>query len=178
MLDRMMFWLPRVLICSWASKLAPSPMASIAITEQTPNTIPSTVSSDRRRCSQRLFTPRRIVRLNCARESPRIETVGMLVDLSADIAFDLAVAQADGAAGGVGNVGVVRNKDERFALRVQFVEELHDLGAGNRVEIAGRFVGEDDERVVDERAGNGHALLLATGKLEGLVIESILQTDP
>ena len=44
----MMFWLPRFLICSCASKLAPSPMASMAMTEQTPNTMPSTVSSERK----------------------------------------------------------------------------------------------------------------------------------
>src|SRR6266567_1595764 len=172
----MMFWLPRLLILSWASKLAPSPMASMAITEHTPNTMPSTVSKDRRRCSQRLFTPRRMVRLSCARESPRSKTTGMRVGLSAGIAFDLAVAQPDGAARVVGHVGVVGDQDEGFALRVECVEELHDLGPGRGVEVAGGFVREDNERVIDQRAGDGHALLLAAGKLEGLVVEPILQT--
>ena len=46
----------------------PSPMASIAITEQTPNTMPSMVSNERRRCSQRLLKPRRIVRRSCEME--------------------------------------------------------------------------------------------------------------
>src|SRR5437867_2307174 len=104
----MMFWLPRLLIRSWASKLAPSPMAS-------------TVSKDRSRCSQRLLTPSRMVRLSCARESPRSKTTGMRVGLSAGIAFDLAVAQPDGAARVVGHVGVVGDQDEGFALRVECV---------------------------------------------------------
>src|SRR6187397_264451 len=120
-------------------------MASIAITEQTPKTIPNTVSNERRRCSQRLFTPRRIVRLSCASERPRTTRTEMPGDLSAGIAFNLAVAQADGAARVVGHVGVVGDKDERLALFVQFVEELHDFRARSRIEIAGGFIGKDDE---------------------------------
>jgi len=42
----------RFLICSCASKLAPSPIASMAITEQTPNTMPRTVNSERSRATR------------------------------------------------------------------------------------------------------------------------------
>jgi len=34
-----------------------------------------------------------------------------------------------------------------------------------RVEVASGFVGQDDARVVDQRARNAYALLLAAGKL-------------
>lgn len=40
------------------------------------------------------------------------------------IAFDLTIAQADGAGGAVGDRGVVGHHDESLALRIQFVEEL------------------------------------------------------
>src|SRR4051812_189120 len=53
---------PRATTCSWACLLAPSPMASIAITEYTPNTMPSMVNPDRSLWSIKLFKPRRTVR--------------------------------------------------------------------------------------------------------------------
>jgi hypothetical protein len=33
------------------------------------------------------------------------------------------------------------------------------------IEVAGRFVGEEDGRVLDRGAGDGHPLLFAAGKL-------------
>jgi hypothetical protein len=38
---------------------------------------------------------------------------------------------------------------------------------GSRIEIAGRLVGEKQARPVDQRSGDGDALLLAAGKLAG-----------
>jgi hypothetical protein len=64
----------------------------------------------------------------------------------------------------------VGDEDEGFALAVQVVEEIEDFFAGLGVEVAGGFVGEDDERAVGKGAGDGDALLLAAGKLVGLVI--------
>ena len=40
--------------------------------------------------------------------------------------------------------------------------------AGAVVEVAGRLVGDEDERVVHERARERHALLLAAGELLGI----------
>ena len=40
-------------------------------------------------------------------------------------------------------------------------EQRHDLGAGLRIEVAGRLVGEQDRRVVDQRPRDRHALALA-----------------
>jgi hypothetical protein len=51
------------------------------------------------------------------------------------------------------------------ALVVEGPEQVEDLRAGAAVECAGRLVGEDEGRVVDESAGDRHALLLAAGKL-------------
>jgi hypothetical protein len=44
---------------------------------------------------------------------------------------------------------------------MQAVEQGHDLGAGLRVEVAGRFIGQDDGRIIDQGAGDGDALPLA-----------------
>ena len=44
------------------------------------------------------------------------------------------------------------------------VEDLQHLAAGLEVEVAGGLVGEDQQRIVGQGAGDGHALLLAPGE--------------
>ena len=46
-----------------------------------------------------------------------------------------------------------------------------------RVEVAGRLIGDDHRRIVDERAGNGHTLLLAAGQLVRQTAALVLQPD-
>ena len=50
---------------------------------------------------------------------------------------------------------------------VELLEHLQDFLAGVRVEVAGRLVGEQQRRAVDQRPGDGHALLLAAGSCDG-----------
>jgi hypothetical protein len=52
-----------------------------------------------------------------------------------------------------------------------------DLGAAVGVEVAGRLVGQDDLRLVDQGPGDGDALLLAARELGRLVVGSIGQAD-
>ena len=52
-----------------------------------------------------------------------------------------------------------------------------DLGAGARVEVAGRLVGEDDLRPAGQRTGDGDTLLLATGQLRRSVLDAVAETD-
>ena len=49
---------------------------------------------------------------------------------------------------------------------------------GLLVEIAGRFVGEEDRRLHDERARHRDALLLAARQHAGPVRETLAQADP
>ena len=93
------------------------------------------------------------------------------------ITFDSTVAETDGAMSVGGNVVIVSDENEGLALFVKFVEEAKDLGTGGRIEITRGFVGEDDQGIVDEGAGDGDALLLAAGKFEGFVVEAILQAN-
>ena len=50
---------------------------------------------------------------------------------------------------------------------VHVVNELDDVDAGGGVEVAGRFIGEEDGRVDGEGAGDGDALALASGQFIG-----------
>src|SRR4029079_16893630 len=60
----------------------------------------------------------------------------------------------------------VRGHEDRRPLRlVDRADQLQDPLAGARVEVAGRLVGEDERRAVDDGAPDGHALHLAAGEL-------------
>ena len=52
-------------------------------------------------------------------------------------------------------------------------EQLHDLSGRPRIKIPGGFVGQQDSRPMHDRASDGDALLFATGKLTGPMIEAV-----
>ncbi len=62
-------------------------------------------------------------------------------------------------------------------LAVETLEQRDDLLAGLQVEVAGGLVGQDDGGVVGEGPGDGDALLLAAGELEGLVAVALPEAD-
>ncbi len=91
---------------------------------------------------------------------------------------DEAVAEDDAAVGVVGEDGVVGDEDEGGAFdAVELEQEVEDVGAVGGVEVAGGLVGEDDGRAEDEGAGEGDALLLAAGELDGVVVHAVGEAD-
>jgi hypothetical protein len=86
--------------------------------------------------------------------------------------LDQPIADAHHALAILGRLRVVRDEDDGDApLLVQPLKEFHDLDAGLGVQVAGRLVGQDHRRPVDQRAGDGDALLLAAGEFVGLVVD-------
>jgi hypothetical protein len=63
----------------------------------------------------------------------------------------------------------VGDQDDRQPVLVEPLKDREDLAAGLCVERARRLIGEQHGGVVDERAGNGDALLLASRQLGGIV---------
>jgi F0F1-type ATP synthase alpha subunit len=60
----------------------------------------------------------------------------------------------------------VGHSDHRLAHRVrQIVEDLPHRAARCRIEITGRLVGEEDQRVIGQGAGDGDALALTAREL-------------
>ena len=57
----------------------------------------------------------------------------------------------------------------------QFQQQTEDAFAGIFVEVAGRFIGQDEQRVMDQRAGNGDPLLFAAAQLVGIGGETVGQ---
>ena len=92
--------------------------------------------------------------------------------------LDQAVLDADGTLGVAGHTGVVRDQHDGDAvLGGQRLEQFEHFAAGARVEVAGRLVGEEQRRAVDEAASDGHALLLAAGQLRRVVVHAVAQAD-
>ena len=56
------------------------------------------------------------------------------------------------------------------------LEDLHDLCAGLGIEGSCRLVRQDDIRVVDQGAGDGHTLNLASGHLRRPFVDLVAQT--
>lgn len=60
-----------------------------------------------------------------------------------------------------GDVRIVGDEDNRqSSVTIQRLEDVDDLRPRLGIEVASRFVSENDARVVDERPRNGDALLL------------------
>ncbi len=57
------------------------------------------------------------------------------------------------------------------------LQQLEDVAAVGGIQVARRLVGEQDRRVVGERAGERDALLLAAGQLRRIVMPAIGQAD-
>ena len=91
---------------------------------------------------------------------------------------DTAIFQPDDALRLHGDGVVMGDEDDGVALFVQVLEHPQNFAAGVAVQSAGGFVGEDDRRVPGQRTGDGHALLLTTGKLIGLILELGAEAHP
>src|SRR5438046_10127718 len=69
-----------------------------------------------------------------------------------------AVEQMDAALGVPGVARIVRDHADGGAAAVQLLEQVHHGFAAARVEVAGRLVRQQDERLAGDGAGHGNAL--------------------
>src|SRR6476646_8797780 len=76
-----------------------------------------------------------------------------------------------------GDVLLVRDHDDGDAALVELLENGHDLDACSAVEIAGRFICQQHLRIIDQRARNRDALLLAAGKLTREMVLTTREPD-
>jgi ABC-type uncharacterized transport system permease subunit len=92
--------------------------------------------------------------------------------------YEVRISQfvAQGEAGGQFRAVSHYNKDG-FLAPVQFEQQGGHHVSGCLIEVAGGLVAQQQQRLADEGAGQGYALLLAAGKLGGAVVEAVAQTD-
>ena len=88
-------------------------------------------------------------------------------------ADDLAVAHVDDAVPELGGFWVMGDHQHGLAqLLVGLAQHFQDDVGILRVEIAGRFVGQDYGGLVDQSAGQGDALLLTARKFRGTMVQA------
>ena len=94
------------------------------------------------------------------------------------VAHDAAVLQADNAlADGRDDLGVVGGHQDGHAQFIDPQQELDDLPADYRIEVARRLVRDEEARVMDKGPGNRRSLLLAAGQLVGELVSLAREAD-
>ena len=91
------------------------------------------------------------------------------------VEVQVTVSEFDAAVSLTRDVRVVRHHQDGVSGVVQFAENLDDDGFVGFVEIAGGLVGQNDFWLIDQRTRDGHALLLAAGKLRGEMRQAVAQ---
>ncbi len=126
----------------------------------TPKTVSSVRSGLRNRFSQR----RRM------RSSPLVLHVHVL--------GQHAFVQVQLPACHVRDPGVVRDDDDRLAeIAIQRHQQRHDFLRRMGVQVAGRFVGQQQVGIGGQCPGDRHTLLLAAGEFVGPVVHAVRQAD-
>ena len=87
--------------------------------------------------------------------------------------FNLAIAQVDGALGMLGDLMIVGDHYDSPSIFVQLMEQIHYFFAGSRVQISSGLVRQYENRIVYQRPGNRHPLLLSTGEFVRLMLGAI-----
>ena len=81
----------------------------------------------------------------------------------------------------MGETGIVLgvgHHDDSGTFPVQLGKQLHHFRAVFRVQVTGRLIGEDDLRIRNDGAGNGHTLLLTSGKLLWEMARTVTDIHP
>jgi hypothetical protein len=86
----------------------------------------------------------------------------------------LAILEPQEPIGGVGYAVVVRDYHHRLASAAgDLLQDANHLVTGSGVQVCGGLVGKQQRRIVDERSGDGSALLLTAGELLGQSMERV-----
>ncbi len=130
--------------------------------------------ASRRKNPTRIALRPRAVGVEGARSRLARSRVDLVAGVAAGrlVAHELALIELQHAAAHLVDHRLVVGGDEhRGAGAVDPVEQPHDVDRGLGIEVAGRLVGEQQRRVVDERPRDRDALLLPAGELVGHVVQ-------
>ena len=87
----------------------------------------------------------------------------------------MAVAQCDVAAAVLGYLRIVGHEYDGTSLGMQLLEKDQYLERCTGIEVTGRFIGEDDGRIVYQCPGDGDALHLSAGHLVAFMHQAVAQ---
>src|SRR5262245_55457362 len=78
--------------------------------------------------------------------------------------------------GARGDIAGVSDDNDGASVTVKLLKQPQDLFARLAVQCAGRFVSQDERRIVDDRAGNNHPRLLSARQLAGPMVGAVTQS--
>ena len=150
--------------CTWAR--APWPMPTVSTTAVIPMRMPSIVSAERSRCERTASvavwsTSRQFMQAPATSD----RCVRVAGDLTVVIWMTRSACSATSCSWVISTIVLPRRGAPRGSPSTS-------CGRA-RVEIAGRFVGEEHRRFGDERTGDRDTLLLTAGELTGPMLDSI-----
>src|SRR5580765_8657351 len=90
---------------------------------------------------------------------------------------EMPVDEFDASVGLLRDVWVVRDHQNGVAAGVQLAKQPEDDLLIGLVEVPSGFIGKDQLRLIDQRPGDGDALLFAAGKLRRKVRQSVAEPD-
>ncbi len=88
---------------------------------------------------------------------------------------DLTIADFNQAVSPFRNFARMGDDDDRMTLLMHGTQKRHDVFTALAIERAGRFIGENDASAIHQGARNRDALLLATRKLIGPMVQPVPQ---
>ena len=97
--------------------------------------------------------------------------------VSSGFVDDAAVEEVNVAIGVAGVARIVRDHADGRAALMQLVQQVHHRLAALRIEVAGRLVGEQNDRLAGDGARDGDALLLSAGQLTGQMLRAMRHAD-
>ena len=91
---------------------------------------------------------------------------------------ELALFEMKGAVSHGGSPGIVSDHHDGLAMVPrEGAEEVEHGGFRPGIEVAGGLVRDEQSRVMDNGAGDGHALFLAAGEFGGPMVRAIGKSD-
>ena len=75
------------------------------------------------------------------------------------------------------DVALVRDENDGVPALVQIFKQRHNFFARFRIQIAGRFIRQNDGRLIHEGAGDRYALALTARQFVWFMIHPIAQTN-
>ena len=89
-------------------------------------------------------------------------------------ANDTAIEQINACAGLGSQVGGMCHVDDGLTVLCQSCQRIKDLVGRVGIQVASRFVGNDDRGVVGDGSSNGDTLLFPTGEFAGQTMSQVL----
>ena len=154
---------PRALMLSRTSALAPSPRPTVSTTALMPMRMPSMVSAERRRWVRTA--------------SPAVRKVSRQFTVARPPVRSMTRRRRSGwcDSARAGHVRLVGDQHDRATASCSSSSRASTSAVDAGVEVAGRLVGQDHPGLGDQGPGDGDALLLAARQLTRLVVGPVGQ---